>query len=73
MNCGNPILFPLYEFINHVLKINFTSNQQVQKNYFKGWENKYLKQHEDLKNYIVNKNPVKAKNKMINIISENKI
>ena len=36
MNCGNPILFPLYEFINHVLKVNFTSNQQVQKNYFKG-------------------------------------
>ena len=31
MNCGNPILFPLYEFINHVLKVNFTSNQQLQK------------------------------------------
>ena len=72
MNCGNPILFPLYEFINHILKANFTSNQQVQKNYFKGWENKYLKQHEDLKNFIINNKPIKAKNKMISIISENK-
>ena len=72
MNCGNPILFPLYEFINHILKANFTSNQQLQKNYFKGWEKKYLKQHEDLKNFIVNNNPIKAKNKMISIISENK-
>ena len=72
MNCGNPILFPLYEFINHILKANFTSNQQVQKNYFKGWEKKYLKQHEDLKNFIINNNPIKAKNKMIAIISENK-
>ena len=72
MNCGNPILFPLYEFINHILKANFTSNQQVQKNYFNGWENKYLKQHEDLKNFIINNNPIKAKNKMISIISENK-
>ena len=72
MNCGNPILFPLYEFINHILKANFTSNQQVQKNYFKGWEKKYLKQHEDLKNFIINNNPIKAKNKMISIISENK-
>ena len=72
MNCGNPILFPLYEFINHILKANFTSNQQLQKNYFKGWEKKYLKQHEDLKNFILNNNPIKAKNKMISIISENK-
>ena len=72
MNCGNPILFPLFEFINHILKANFTSNQQLQKNYFKGWENKYLKQHEDLKNFIINNNPIKAKNKMISIISENK-
>ena len=72
MNCGNPILFPLHEFINHILKANFTSNQQLQKNYFKGWEKKYLKQHEDLKNFIVNNNPIKAKNKMISIISENK-
>ena len=72
MNCGNPILFPLFEFINHILKANFTSNQQVQKNYFKGWEKKYLKQHEDLKNFIINNNPIKAKNKMIAIISENK-
>ena len=72
MNCGNPILFPLYEFINHILKANFTSNQQLQKNYFKGWGKKYLKQHEDLKNFIVNNNPIKAKNKMISIISENK-
>jgi len=72
MNCGNPILFPLYEFINHILKANFTSNQQLQKNYFKGWEKKYLKQHEDLKNFIINNNPIKAKNKMISIISENK-
>lgn len=72
MNCGNPILFPLFEFINHILKANFTSNQQVQKNYFNGWENKYLKQHEDLKNFIINNNPIKAKNKMISIISENK-
>ena len=38
MNCGNPILFPLFEFINHILKANFTSNQQVQKNYFNGWK-----------------------------------
>ena len=53
-------------------KLNFTSNQQVQKNYFNGWENKYLKQHEDLKNFIINNNPIKAKNKMISIISENK-
>ena len=37
-----------------------------------GWEKKYLKQHEDLKNYIINNNALKAKNKMINIISENK-
>ena len=72
MNCGNPILFPLHEFINHILKANFTSNQQLQKKYFKGWEKKYLKQHEDLKNFIVNNNPIKAKNKMISIISENK-
>ena len=71
MNCGNPILFPLFEFINHILKANFTSNQQVQKNYFKGWENKYLKQHEDLKNFILKNQPIKAKNKMISIISEN--
>jgi len=27
---------------------------------------------EDLKNYIINNNALKAKNKMINIISENK-
>ena len=72
MNCGNPILFPLHEFINHILKANFTSNQQLQKNYFKGWEKKYLKQHKDLKNFIINNNPIKAKNKMISIISENK-
>tara|TARA_Y100000768_G_scaffold361488_1_gene319578 strand:+ start:719 stop:1393 length:675 start_codon:yes stop_codon:yes gene_type:complete len=73
LNCGNPILFPLYEFINHILKVNFTSNQQVQKNYFNGWEKKYLKQHEDLKNFIINNYPLKAKKKMISIISQNKI
>tara|TARA_B100000131_G_scaffold318913_1_gene363745 strand:- start:269 stop:943 length:675 start_codon:yes stop_codon:yes gene_type:complete len=72
MNCGNPILYPLYDFIYHILKLNFKANQSEQKNYFMGWEKKYLKQHEDLKNYIINNNALKAKNKMINIISENK-
>ena len=62
LNCGNPILLPLSEFINHVLELNFTANQNEQKNYFTGWEKKYLKQHEDLKNYIIKKQPIKAKN-----------
>ena len=53
-------------------RLDDLQNQQLQKNYFKGWEKKYLKQHEDLKNFIVNNNPIKAKNKMISIISENK-
>ena len=72
LNCGNPILFPLAEFINHVLKLNFTANQNEQKNYFRGWKKIYLKQHEDLKNFIIEKKPLKAKNKMISIISKNK-
>ena len=73
MNCGNPILYPLNDFIKNILNLNFTANQQEQKNYFKGWEKKYLKQHEDLKNFIIKNNPLKAKKKMISIISENKI
>ena len=73
MNCGNPILFPLSEFINHVLNLNFIANQKEQKNYFNGWQKIYLKQHEDLKNFIIKKQPLKAKNKMISIISKNKI
>ncbi len=72
MNCGNPILYPLIEFINHILKLNFTANQKEQKNYFNGWEKKYLKQHEQLKDFILKNQPLKAKNKMIAIISENK-
>lgn len=72
LNCGNPILLPLSEFINHVLELNFTANQNEQKNYFIGWEKKYLDQHEDLKNFIIKSQPIKAKNKMIQIISENK-
>ena len=71
LNCGNPILYPLLEFINHVLELNFTANQNEQKNYFLGWEKKYLKQHEDLKNYILKNKPLKAKNKMISLIYEN--
>ena len=72
MNCGNPILYPLYDFIYHILKINFKANQSEQKNYFMGWEKKYLKQHEDLKNYIFKNKPLKAKNKMISLIYENR-
>jgi len=41
-------------------------------NLLKNEKSPYLKQHEDLKNFIVNNNPIKAKNKMISIISENK-
>ena len=37
MNCGNPILYPLNDFIKNILNLNFTSNQQEQKNYFKGF------------------------------------
>ena len=72
LNCGNPILYPLLEFINHVLELNFTANQNEQKNYFLGWEKKYLKQHEALKNYILKNKPLKAKNKMISLICENR-
>tara|TARA_Y100000741_G_scaffold363460_1_gene351738 strand:- start:915 stop:1586 length:672 start_codon:yes stop_codon:yes gene_type:complete len=71
LNCGNPILYPLLEFINHILELNFRANQNEQKNYFIGWEKKYLTQHEDLKNFILKNQAIKAKNKMISIISEN--
>ena len=71
LNCGNPILYPLLEFINHILELNFRANQNEQKNYFIGWEKKYLTQHEDLKNFILKNHAIKAKNKMISIISEN--
>ena len=73
LNCGNPILYKLSEFINHMLELNFTDNNNKLKRIFLGWEKKYLKQHEELKNFIIKKNPVKAKNKMISIISSNKI
>ena len=73
LNCGNPILYKLSEFINHMLELNFTDNNNKLKRIFLGWEKKYLKQHEDLKEFIIKKNPTKAKNKMISIISSNKI
>ena len=73
LNCGNPILYKLSEFINHMLRLNFTDNNNKIKRIFIGWENKYLKQHKDLKNFIIKGNPLKAKNKMISIISANKI
>lgn len=73
LNCGNPILYKLSEFINHMLRLNFTDNNNKLKRIFIGWENKYLKQHKDLKNFIIKGNPLKAKNKMISIISANKI
>ena len=73
LNCGNPILYKLSEFINHMLELNFTDNNNKIKRIFLGWENIYLKQHEDLKEFIIKKNPIKAKNKMISIISSNKI
>ena len=66
-------MYPLNDFIKNILNLNFTANQQEQKNYFKGWEKKYLNQHKDLKNFIIKNNPLKAKKKMISIISENKI
>ena len=72
LNCGNPILYPLSEFINHILELNFTANQNEQKNYFDGWKKIYLKQHEELKNYIIKNQPINAKKKMIAIISMNK-
>lgn len=72
LNCGNPILYPLSEFINHILELNFTANQNEQKNYFEGWKKIYLRQHEELKNYIIKNQPVNAKKKMIAIISRNK-
>ena len=64
LNCGNPILYKLSEFINHMLRLNFTDNNNKLKRIFIGWENKYLKQHKDLKNFIIKGNPLKAKNKM---------
>jgi DNA-binding FadR family transcriptional regulator len=73
LNCGNPILYKLSEFINHMLRLNFTDNNNKLKRIFIGWEDKYLKQHKDLKNFIIKGNPLKAKNKMISIISANKI
>jgi len=73
LNCGNPILYRLSEFINHMLRLNFTDNNNKIKRIFIGWENKYLKQHKDLKNFIIKGSPLKAKNKMISIISANKI
>jgi len=72
LNCGNPILCKLSEFINHILAINFTDNNNKIK-FFLDWEKKYLKQHEDLKESIMKKNPIKAKKAMISIISSNKI
>ena len=61
----------LFEIFS-IRELNFTANQNEQKNYFIGWEKKYLDQHEDLKNFIIKSQPIKAKNKMIQIISENK-
>ena len=73
LNCGNPILYKLSEFINHMLELNFTDNNNKLKRIFKGWENKYLNQHKELKDFIIKGNPLKAKNKMISIISANKL
>ena len=73
LNCGNPILYKLSEFINHMLELNFTANSNEVKRAFSGWKKIYLPQHEQLKNFIIQNKPLKAKNKMISIISENKI
>ena len=73
LNCGNPILYKLSEFINHMLELNFTDNNNKLKSIFIGWENKYLKQHKELKDFIIKGNPLKAKNKMISIISANRL
>ena len=73
LNCGNPILYKLSEFINHMLELNFTDNNNKIKSIFISWENKYLKQHKDLKDFIIKGKPLKAKNKMISIISANKL
>mgnify|MGYP006107277353 CR=1 FL=1 len=73
LNCGNPILYKLSEFINHMLELNFSDNNSKFKSIFNGWENKYLKQHKDLKDYILKGNPLKAKKQMISIISANKL
>jgi len=72
LNCGNPILYPLSQFINHILELNFTANHNEQKNHFENWEKKYLYQHEDLKNSIIKHHPIKAKKRIISIINENK-
>ena len=72
LNCGNPILYKLSEFINHMLELNFTDNNNKIKRIIFGWENKYLKQHKDLKNFIIKGHSLKAKNKMISIVLGNK-
>ena len=73
LNCGNPILYKLSEFINHMLELNFSDNNTKFKSIFIAWQKKYLKQHKNLKDYIIKGNPLKAKNQMISIISANKI
>ena len=73
LNCGNPILYKLSEFISHMLELNFSDNNAKFKSIFIGWEKKYLSQHKNLKDYIIKGNPLKAKNQMISIITANKL
>ncbi len=68
----NPVLYTLFDLINHILEFNFNANKDELKNYFVNWKNKYLPQHLLLKNMILKNQPLKARNQMIKIINEQK-
>ena len=72
INCHNPVLFPLFDLIVHILEFNFNANSKELKNYISDWKKKYLPQHLILKNMIIKNQPIKARNQMVKIINEQK-
>ena len=71
-NCHNPVLFPLFDLINHILEFSFTASKFDLKNYYHDWKKLYLPQHRILKDLIIKNQPLKAKKQMITIINEQK-